>query len=609
MEKNLPLSRDLDTSPYLSIVAASRNDDHGGDPLIRTQIFITNFARQCDKYRLPAEIIIVDWNPVSGRPGLAAVLELPSDAIYVQARVVTVPTALHQRLKYAQQLPLFQMIAKNVGIRRAKGRFVLATNIDIIFSDELMQFISGQKLDPKKLYRVDRYDIHNGLSNDLSLDDTMEYAWANPIRANRRYQPENLIKHLYGDDLFKKACIPSPKFRGKNNSVEVVSEGDVWQVRPERSAHMSHLHTNACGDFTLLSREGWETIRGYPEFASYSFNIDSMGLVAAHYTGYEEVSLLPPCVCFHIEHGIGSGWTPEGETKLFSRLRDEEILNPEWPVLTPLVEEMHAEGKPLEFNHTKWGMADFDLPEQAIGDTDEIPADKLDQLASQAETREVSAIQPAYDLDRLTLAHERRLAHEQSLASNLGLTTAGNAESAAELGSAVAFITPLVSNSSLTVAAKAEKVVLYVPDSEGRYWEETAIEFHAELVKTTTVIFCLGKFAHKFPLRFDPCQCPGLIKIDCITAFDTRNDRVVWQLDGRNSRKLIAAGTAVVTNHMPLRLGESKRMLFSRNGLNRRRSLDVISTGLDPQLLLPPLPNHVGFPLIISIEMKLIPFQ
>src|ERR1051326_3378979 len=133
-------------TPYLSVLAASRNDDHGGDPLIRTQIFITNFALQCEKYSLPAELIIVDWNPVSDRPGLAAVLELPPQASYVRARVVTVPQPLHRRLKYADQLPLFQMIAKNAGLRRAKGQFILATNIDIIFSDELMQFISKQNL-------------------------------------------------------------------------------------------------------------------------------------------------------------------------------------------------------------------------------------------------------------------------------------------------------------------------------------------------------------------------------------------------------------------------------------------------------------------------------
>src|ERR1043165_5190998 len=110
--------------PYLSVVAASRNDDHGGDPLIRTQIFINNFARQCEKYRLQAELIIVDWNPVPERLPLAAVLKLPAEPTFVQARTSTGATVLHQRLKSAERLPLFQMIAKNVGIRRAKGNFV-----------------------------------------------------------------------------------------------------------------------------------------------------------------------------------------------------------------------------------------------------------------------------------------------------------------------------------------------------------------------------------------------------------------------------------------------------------------------------------------------------
>ena len=461
------------SSPYLSIVAASRNDDHGGDPLIRTQIFITNFSRQCEKFRLPAEIIIVDWNPVPGRPGLAAVLNLPSEVPFVRTRVVTVPTALHQRLKYSEQLPLFQMIAKNVGIRRAKGQFILATNIDILFSDELIRFIALQRLDTKKQYRVDRYDIQSGLTREASLDEAMNYAWSNPIRAHRRYCPERLLQHLYGDELFKNACIPDLNFCENQEGVAIVQEHGVWQVRPSRSVNMSHLHTNACGDFTLLSREGWEAIRGYPEFAAYSFNIDSMGLIAAHYAGYEEVSLLPPCVCFHIEHGIGSGWTPEGEKKLFNRLRDAGILNPEWPVLMPLVDEMRAKSKALEFNHAGWGMADFDLPEQAMGDTDAIPTDTLARLNVQAETRDVSAIQPTFDLDRLTLAYERRVAEEAQRKER-------EVEDLA------------VRKYGLTVAANIEWVVLYLPDSEGYYSQERSIAYQANLATMTTLVFSPG---------------------------------------------------------------------------------------------------------------------
>ena len=56
--------------PYLSVVAASRNDDHGGDPLRRTQVFLNAFFAQCARHRLPAEVILVDWNPPDGKPGL-----------------------------------------------------------------------------------------------------------------------------------------------------------------------------------------------------------------------------------------------------------------------------------------------------------------------------------------------------------------------------------------------------------------------------------------------------------------------------------------------------------------------------------------------------------
>ena len=41
------------------------------------------------------------------------------------------------------------MIAKNVGIRRASGKFVLATNIDVIINQNLYQFISTKKLKEK----------------------------------------------------------------------------------------------------------------------------------------------------------------------------------------------------------------------------------------------------------------------------------------------------------------------------------------------------------------------------------------------------------------------------------------------------------------------------
>ncbi len=637
--------------PYLSVVASSRNDDHGGDPLIRTQIFINCLAWQCEKERIPTELILVDWNPVKGRPGLSSVLSLPPETTYCKAYVVTVPTALHKRLKYSEQLPLFQMIAKNVGIRRAKGKFILATNIDIIFSNELFQCLGEQDLDPKKVYRVDRYDIESGLTKDAKLEEVLDYAWTHPVRSHRRYAPEQLVVNLYGLEVFKRVCLPEKSLQGEQGGVKVVLENGTWQIRPQPSVAMNYLHTNACGDFTLLSREGWDAIRGYPEFASYSFNIDSVGLLAAHYSGFEEVSLLPPCVCFHIEHGVGSGWTPEGEKLLFDRLRKSEILNPEWSVLTPLVDEMREKGKALEFNHRNWGLADFNLPLQILGDQNPIPASQLTSLEQQAENREISAIQPRYDLDRLTLVQERKefqnkiivaqegllgqipnsigeggltheeylaqerqlffeqsLAHEQRLAEERRMVYEQSLAHEQRLVEErrVAHEKRLASIGGGTVGGGEEVAMLYIPDSNGHYSEDWKVMYPFPLKSVTNITFRLNKFPSRFPLRLDPCQQPGLVKISSIQVVDFLKSKVVLEFDGRHRDQFVPNGTAVWSNSPISSNGGVLGKVFAKMN---HSALSLTSTGLDPQLLFPRFPENIGFPLLLSVEMKVVPFN
>ncbi len=391
--------------PYLSVVAASRNDDHGGDPLVRTQIFINCFARQCEQYQLPAELILVDWNPVEGRPGLAGVLQLPPDTACCTARVITVPPALHHRFKYADRLGFFQMIAKNAGIRRARGRFILATNIDIIFSDELMRHIARQQLDPKKMLRVDRYDIHRDIPPSFSVEQTLDYAWTHPVRSNRRLGLKELTEHLYGGDPSRREVVPDPALCPRPEGIRIEKIQGDWAVQPGPQTTVYDLHTNACGDFTLLSREGWEAIHGYAEFAAYSFNIDTLGVAAAHYAGFHEVSLLPPCVCFHIEHSLGSGWTPEGEKKLFERLREKKILNPDWPVVFPLMEAMRTGELPVALNGPSWGLAAFELPETPLLPGRIEPGAVHPQPYQAPADLPASALRPEFDLDLLTVWH------------------------------------------------------------------------------------------------------------------------------------------------------------------------------------------------------------
>ena len=182
----------------------------------------------------------------------------------------------------------------------------------------------------------------------------------------------------------------------------------------------------------------------------------------------------------------------------------------------------------------------------------------------QAETHPVSSIQSAYDLDRLTLAYER-------------------------------------CHGPLTLPASAAKVVLYIPDSDGVYSEACSISRNVALLNTETVEFLVKGYPQKFPLRFDPCQCAGLITVYSMTVVDN-NKKTVWELTGRNIGRVTIAGTGICAKGMSW-----KQKLFQSSGTNNGHPLRIISTGVDPQLILPRLPHDIDFPIIFSVSMSVAP--
>src|SRR5207249_4298036 len=91
--------------PQLSVVATSRNDEHGGHLLARMQLFVEGLEEQAVRFRLPVELVLVEWNPPADRPPLVDALRWsPND--YFQPRVITVPADVHQAFAHADGLPL-----------------------------------------------------------------------------------------------------------------------------------------------------------------------------------------------------------------------------------------------------------------------------------------------------------------------------------------------------------------------------------------------------------------------------------------------------------------------------------------------------------------------
>jgi hypothetical protein len=365
-----------------SFVATSRNDDHGGDVLQRTQTFINSLAEQCNRHQLDGELILVDWNPPSSRVSLADVLDWPAGSRWFRAIHIVVPAEIHNELQYSMRLPMFQMIAKNVGIRRASGQFIIATNIDIVFSDALFERLNKGLLRERVLYRSDRWDIPNELQFEPTLSEFLKRAPREAIRYHRR--DGTFIRDNKGfkssaklrfDDVFfeplinKLAALQKMLHQGYSASAGMAEllENEIGRLR--RRFLLPDLHVNGCGDFTMLSKDDWMALRGYPEWQIFSWNIDAVLLFQAHFNGIRVEEMDRREVHYHIEHGHGSGWTPEGAESLWERLERLGIPMLSYEQFLNIVYELQEnadKGMFTLYNNADWGFSDRNLPSNPV---------------------------------------------------------------------------------------------------------------------------------------------------------------------------------------------------------------------------------------------------
>ncbi|MDB5311011.1 MAG: hypothetical protein JWO38_5213, partial [Gemmataceae bacterium] len=294
-------------------------------------------------------------------------------------RVVEVPPAVHARYRHAKALPLYQMIAKNVGIRRARGEFVLATNVDLLFSDDLVRFIAARNLRPDRMYRTDRHDVPADVPPDAPLDDQLAYCRDHRLRVNARnriifFGPKPVgaaasSRDLVGEQYAAWRTAPLKKKLKAAATWPVFVPLFIghrlfggWFGR--RFLGYPDLHTNGCGDFTLMARDVWFGLRGYAELDVFSMHLDSLLLHCAYNHGLWETILPDQMRVYHIEHG--AGWTPEGEAKLDARLAAAGIEQLTVEQYNKWVRRMYRDKRAMMFNTEGWGLTEDHLPESCI---------------------------------------------------------------------------------------------------------------------------------------------------------------------------------------------------------------------------------------------------
>jgi hypothetical protein len=351
------------SQPFLSVVVTTRNDDHGGNALHRLEMAIRRMIWQSETYRLPTEYIVVEWNPPKNRPTLGVVLQAWNlVSKFCRVRIIQVSPEIHADLPHANNLPIFQMIAKNVGIRRSQAQFTLATNIDVFLSDRLFARLAAQKLSHSLMYRSDRFDLPNDFCGDFGFRFGDSDAFDKTIRINRRGSSTSCMV-LPSELIYKKERLATGPYRFWRRFQEAIRIYLRKKNVPIRFRTKYKLHTNACGDFTLLSTEAWHRLRGYPELAIHSFHLDSIFCIQAHESGIREETLFFPEVHLHLNHS--GGWAPETGAKLFENLANKGI---------PYVQDefflwedyCRRAAVPVVFNPPDWGFNSVRLQEIKI---------------------------------------------------------------------------------------------------------------------------------------------------------------------------------------------------------------------------------------------------
>ncbi len=303
-------------SPYISVIYYSRNDDHGGNMLARMQASFDSFFLQFEKLGLKSEIIVMDYNPPTNKPPLCEVLKLKTKSHFCDVRFITIPKEIHEAYEDGKKMPINHMVARNSGIRRANGEFILSTCIDILLSKELAEFLAEKKLQKDKSYRIDRMDINRDvLSYDLDLDGMLSYAAKNIIDIHFNVE-----------------------FDGKF----------------PQSEHR-FAHTAMAGDFNLLHRDYWYLLNGYPEYDCQGTHADTIFCYMAHFAGAKEYIFEEPYRIYHIDHD--SRWMWPVYTHVLRNWRmlkfkvDEQTLRELKPYYYDLAKKAHelsGESSPLD---------------------------------------------------------------------------------------------------------------------------------------------------------------------------------------------------------------------------------------------------------------------
>ncbi len=328
--------------PYLSIVIVGRNDNYGGDFKLRLQACLDHTVTNLISAKIPSEIIFVNYNPIP-ESSIENFIVWGKSNGYVSIRMFTVSHSIHEQLIASgnrKNVPVLEYLAKNVGIRRATGEYILCMNPDILLPEDF--FTAVHSLKPNAYYKANRIDFK-------SFDRQVPSGF---LRLHLKGHAHEYSSHSF---LNYHLCLAKNYFlctwKLYSGHFEKLFDFLSWKVYYNNVEFK--FHCNAAGDFMLMHRDKWFELKGYNEQTRLSLHVDALMVIQAAMSGLHERVIASPV--YHLEH---------------ERRYNSDTDNPEqlqaYQFFQTEAQQMFLLNKPKIYNDEDWGLSNFDLPKIEI---------------------------------------------------------------------------------------------------------------------------------------------------------------------------------------------------------------------------------------------------
>jgi hypothetical protein len=146
--------------PFVSIVFTGRNDGYGGDFVERFLTTLRFNSRELCARGISHEFVLVEWAPPPDAPLLIDLVDAQCPpSVTASFRDIVVDAAYHTAVNLNPRVPYQEFIAKNVGLRHARGEYVVSTNCDVFFGRPILDRLQRRELEAGILYRAPRWDL------------------------------------------------------------------------------------------------------------------------------------------------------------------------------------------------------------------------------------------------------------------------------------------------------------------------------------------------------------------------------------------------------------------------------------------------------------------